>query len=382
MRTANLFFSLLALATNLALVAVLVSAALPRLRAVAQRHAAAALPLAAVVATVSMLGSLYYSEIVGFRPCRLCWFQRGAMYPLAIILIIALVMRRPGVWRIGVGVAVVGALLSSYHYLIQHVPSLAFESTCSLDAPCTAAEIWQFGFISLAYMAGSAFLLIAALLWFGTRRAPAPNPPSGLREGASVAVATLAVAGIVAALAAPFGTVTPVEPQPTAVAGIQVVGDDLPRQGDEQSDPAVGAALPEMRGDNYDGEPVAITNDGRPKIVMVVAHWCPHCQAEVPDVQAWLDDNGMPTDVDLYSISTAADAKAPNFPPDEWLEREGWSVPVIADDEDQRAATAVGINGYPFFVFVGADGLVRGRHSGELKTEDLAEFVEMLASEQ
>ena len=381
MRTANLFFSLLALATNVALIGVLIAAATPALRPRLRRHASAALPLAAVVATVSMLGSLYYSEVVGFRPCALCWYQRAAMYPLAVLLVTAVILRRPGWWRIGLPLALVGAVISGYHYLIQHVPSLALESACSASTPCTAAEVWQFGFISLAYMAGSAFLLIAALLWFGTRRVQTSarkQVDTGTRDGLMVATATLAVAGIVAALFTPVPAQAP-QPAPVA-ANVTVVGAALPPFESPQSDPAVGQPMPDVTGVDYEGSEVSITDDGRPKIVIVMAHWCPHCQAEIPALQAWLDEHGQPEGVDLYSVSTAANPSADNYPPQEWLAREGWSVPVIADDEDSTAAQALGTTGYPYFVFVGSDGMIARRHSGELGPEALEEAIGALRS--
>ena len=60
----------------------------------------------------------------------------------------------------------------------------------------------------------------------------------------------------------------------------------------------------------------------------------------------------------------------PNFPPDAWLDREGWTLPVIVDTDDSIAAT-YGLTAYPFWVFVGADGTVIRRAAGEMSITDL-----------
>jgi len=382
--TANIFFSLLALATNVALVVLIVLAVTGRSGGgsdLLRRVRGLALPLAAAVATVSTLGSLYYSEVLGLRPCPLCWYQRGAMYPLAVVLIVGLVMRRVAVWRIGLPLSLVGAVIAGYHYLIQHVPTLASTTVCSADFPCTAAEVWQFGFISLAYMALSGFLLIAALLWFGVRRSAGDTPrtvASGRRDAAVGVVGTMAVAAVAAVLAVPAAA----PPDPAGgpeLAAPQVTGEVLPEAVDPANDPAIGQELPAISGTDYTGTQVEILDDGRPKIVMLLAHWCPHCQEEVPEVQGWLDAEGEPADVDLYSVSTAVQAMQPNFPPQDWLQREGWTVPVIADDEDGTVAQAVGVGGYPFFVFVNADGTVAARHAGRLGVAQLEQAVQRLA---
>ena len=119
--------------------------------------------LAWSVAIVSTLGSLFYSEIAGFTPCKLCWYQRIAMYPLVPILGIAAWKRDPGVWRYAVPVATIGAAISIYHYQLERFPTQASVS-CSAEAPCTVVWIWKFHFVSIPFMALSGFMLIIALL--------------------------------------------------------------------------------------------------------------------------------------------------------------------------------------------------------------------------
>jgi disulfide bond formation protein DsbB len=130
--------------------------------------APAALPLAAVVATTSMIGSLYFSEVLHFAPCELCWYQRIAMYPLAPMLGIAAVRRDLGVRRYAWVLSVSGALIAAYHYTIEWLPNLEV-SACSTDVPCTAVWFREFGFVSIAFMALSGFIAITILLHVATR---------------------------------------------------------------------------------------------------------------------------------------------------------------------------------------------------------------------
>jgi disulfide bond formation protein DsbB/thiol-disulfide isomerase/thioredoxin len=364
MSTANLFFSLLTIATNIALVAMLVIVAANRFGkpvAALGRLREAALPLATAVATVSTLGSLYYSEIANLRPCVLCWYQRGAMYPLAVLLLVALFTQRRHLWRFAVPLSLIGAAIAGYHYMIQRNPAAAVEGVCSAEVPCTAVELWEFGFISMAYMALSAFLFVAAAMWFGVR--PALD------------------VGVTTDPAKHKGRKQPTtdEPgqEPREVVAPTVEGAVLPEFTDPANDPAAGQPLPVLTGTDYSGQPVTVSKDGA-KVIMVMAHWCPHCQTEVPKIQQWLTDNGFPEGVALYSISSGAQANAPNYPPDAWLQRENWEVPVIADDEDGTARTSMGLSGYPFFVFVEFDGTVAYRHAGAMPIEEFAQRIEAL----
>jgi cytochrome c biogenesis protein CcmG/thiol:disulfide interchange protein DsbE len=162
-----------------------------------------------------------------------------------------------------------------------------------------------------------------------------------------------------------------------STATVSVSGERLaPLEGD--TDPAIGVQAPEVSGSSFDGSPISIGDDGRPKAILFLAHWCPHCQREVPAVQALLDEQGPPEGVDLYSVATAIDPGQPNYPPQAWLDREGWSVPVLVDDGAGTAAEAYGLTGFPFWVFVDASGEVVLRVSGELGPERLEPILEQL----
>jgi disulfide bond formation protein DsbB len=171
-QVANNFFLVLTLAADAAVVVavVLAVAALlsPRARTSVLHLATAIAPqsvlFAWIVATVTTLGSLYYSEHAGFVPCELCWYQRIVMYPLVLVLGVAVLRRDRAVWITALTFVVVGAPLSLYHWLVERVPAFAESSSCSTTVPCTAPWFEKLGFVTLAWMAMSSFLLIGVLM--------------------------------------------------------------------------------------------------------------------------------------------------------------------------------------------------------------------------
>ncbi len=116
-----------------------------------------------LITSVSTAGSLFYSEYFEFEPCRLCWYQRIAMYPLVLILAIAALRKDRGVVAYAVPLAVVGGLLSAYHYTIQTFPGLAGD-VCAVGVPCTAKYVNEFGFISIPMMALAGFAAVVAMV--------------------------------------------------------------------------------------------------------------------------------------------------------------------------------------------------------------------------
>ena len=130
--------------------------------------------LAFVVATIATLGSLYLSEIAHLIPCTFCWYQRIAMYPLVPILGIAAWRKDDSVRIYAATLAGIGAIIATYHRLMQEFPDLG-GTACSTGVPCTAAYFTLFGFVTIPYMAISGFLLILALLWIDRSNSPVPQ---------------------------------------------------------------------------------------------------------------------------------------------------------------------------------------------------------------
>lgn len=114
------------------------------------------------VAAIAMAGSLYYSNVVGFTPCDLCWYQRIAMYPLAVLLGVTVVSRGRLEPKYIVAMAGIGLAISIYHYQLQLFPEQQ-EFCTSSSVSCTGKYVNQFGFVSIPFMAGSAFLTVLLL---------------------------------------------------------------------------------------------------------------------------------------------------------------------------------------------------------------------------
>ncbi|QLH82638.1 disulfide bond formation protein B [Halosimplex pelagicum] len=121
----------------------------------------------AVVALVATAGSLYFSEGMGLVPCELCWFQRVLMYPLVVVFGVALVERRPGVYRTVLPLSTLGAVVAAYHSWLQ----ISAGGRCGLGGGCAAVQLRVVG-LTIPNLSLVAFALItatAAALFVGER---------------------------------------------------------------------------------------------------------------------------------------------------------------------------------------------------------------------
>lgn len=186
--------------------------------------------------------------------------------------------------------------------------------------------------------------------------------------GAIIAVVVIAaIVALVATHNSGGGAAAVSEPQTQPA---MVTGAALPTYSGTGTDAAVGKTIPTVVGKNFNGTPVTIANDGKPKVILFAAHWCPHCQREIPLLSPDLVSHPL-TGVEVVTVSTAVDPTLPNYPPSAWFQRVQWPTPVMADDSNSSVATAFGLPGYPYFVFVNAHNQVVARASGEIS---LAEF--------
>ncbi len=169
--TVQLFYALLAIIAFAFVAVVVVVRLLAFASASARRwyHAIGgviepnAVGMAFIVAMLATIGSLYFSEVAHFDPCRLCWFQRIAMYPLVVILGIAAVRRDAGIGIYVRVLAAIGAVISTYHLGLEWIPALDTGS-CGTGPSCSVIWFRELGFISLPMLALAAFLLIFTLL--------------------------------------------------------------------------------------------------------------------------------------------------------------------------------------------------------------------------
>ena len=197
-------------------------------------------------------------------------------------------------------------------------------------------------------------------------------------------VAAVVVIAVIVAVVASGGSDSTATGKPTKFEthAVTVDGMPLPQYSNSysgtDSDPALGKTIPKVTGVSvFDGTPVTIEPTGKPQVVVFVAHWCPHCRAEVPRLIA-LAKQGVFDGVDVATVATGTSADAVNYPPSAWLKSEGWPFPVTADSPEGTAAAAFGINAYPYFVLVDADGTVAGRATGEVSDAQIKANVDAL----
>lgn len=152
---------------------------------------------------------------------------------------------------------------------------------------------------------------------------------------------------------------------------VTVAGTALPELPDSGADPAIGMVAPTLTGSSFDGTPVVVA-PGKPTLVVFLAHWCSHCRREVPLLVSWEAAGGVPAGVQVFGVATSTSASQPNYPPSSWLANEKFPWPVLTDDTSFSAAAAYGLPGFPYFVLLDAEGVVKLRLSGEIPTDDLA----------
>jgi disulfide bond formation protein DsbB len=126
-----------------------------------------ALYLAWVVSLVAVCGSLFFSEVMGFEPCKLCWFQRIMMYPQVLLLGIACYRNDRRIIPYVMPLSILGGVISLYHYAEQKIPGLAKLLPCTIGVPCNQDYIDWLGFITIPLLALAAFILITTFLWIG-----------------------------------------------------------------------------------------------------------------------------------------------------------------------------------------------------------------------
>jgi len=117
-----------------------------------------------LLAAAATLGALFMSEIMGFAPCVLCWYQRIFMFPLVVILAIGLFPFDPKVVRYALPLAVVGVLVAGFHLLLVagYIPETL--TPCRQGIPCSTVQVEWLGFVTIPLLSFLGFLVINALL--------------------------------------------------------------------------------------------------------------------------------------------------------------------------------------------------------------------------
>lgn len=123
------------------------------------------LELSFSLATVATVGSLYFSNMLGYEPCRLCWFQRIFMYPLVLILGVGILFEDDNVTDYALPLTMIGLPIALYHSLIQRYSQFQSSGCSVLSVSCSTEYTFHFGYITIPVMAFTAFLGILILLW-------------------------------------------------------------------------------------------------------------------------------------------------------------------------------------------------------------------------
>ncbi|WP_419883260.1 disulfide oxidoreductase [Peribacillus sp. B-H-3] len=124
--------------------------------------------LAWISAIIAMFGSLYFSEIKHFEPCKLCWYQRILMYPFTLLLGVAVVKKDYHIVFYTMILSGIGMFLSAYHFSIQKVPFFTEHAASCGRVSCTSDYINWFGFVTIPLLALIAFVIIftcSAAVW-------------------------------------------------------------------------------------------------------------------------------------------------------------------------------------------------------------------------
>lgn len=122
--------------------------------------------VAAFLGLASVVSSLWYSEVVGFPPCPLCWFARTMLYPLAAILVVAAWRKDTAVWPYVLTLSSIGALITGYHHLYQ--VGFVKGTLCNVLAAggdCAKRYVFEFGFVTLPLMGFVMFVTTALVVW-------------------------------------------------------------------------------------------------------------------------------------------------------------------------------------------------------------------------
>ena len=161
---------------------------------------------------------------------------------------------------------------------------------------------------------------------------------------------------------------------------VEVTGDPLPSlSAVVDVDPAIGMATPVVDGATFDGNALSIGGDTDGATLYVfLAHWCPHCNDEIPELIELKNRGGLPEGMNVVAVSTGVQTTGPNYPPSDWIVEKNWPAewPVLADSNESTAFVVNGGGGFPYLMIADADGNVLDRDSGTKSAEELAAWIQ------
>lgn len=124
-----------------------------------------AILLAFIVSLFATLGSLFYSELLEYEPCKLCWYQRILMYPQVVLLGMALIKKDTYVYSYSIALSIIGVAIAGFHYYGQRIDSSVLScDTIGYSTSCSSIFVLDYGYITIPMMAFSGFVLITLLM--------------------------------------------------------------------------------------------------------------------------------------------------------------------------------------------------------------------------
>jgi thiol-disulfide isomerase/thioredoxin len=215
-----------------------------------------------------------------------------------------------------------------------------------------------------------------------------PNPPHATTHGSpgdrkrvlligGGLVLLVVIVGLIVALAGGTESSDNEDDTRPVFGAVEISGEALPVLDSPANDTAIGLPAPSVSGKSPDGDAVSVggAGTGEPTVITFLAHWCPHCQVELP-LLVDLMDKGELEGVRMVAVLTATDPARPNFPPAPWVDEEGWTGDTLLDNDEFAAAQAYGVGGYPFLVVLDGDGNVVARTSGEVPADQILALVD------
>lgn len=149
-------------------------ARLPFAKAISDFIGKQALKLIFAVSFIGVIGSLLYSEVLGFEPCVLCWWQRISLYPIALMSLLGLIWKDNRIIKYIIAVAIPGALIALYHSYTQ-LGGYSLTSCTSQGGDCARVYVLEYGYITIPLMALTTFIWIFIFAWFA-RKNESLNP--------------------------------------------------------------------------------------------------------------------------------------------------------------------------------------------------------------
>ncbi len=126
---------------------------------------------------------------------------------------------------------------------------------------------------------------------------------------------------------------------------------------DARADEVIGSKSAVVAGYDFNGSPITIGEPGSRQLIVFFAHWCPHCQVELPLLVKWMAETDH-AGLQIVAVATATTPARPNYPPSAWLEKEKWNGQILVDDATSSAFVAMGGGSFPYMLLLNAKGTV------------------------